>query len=311
MRKAATYLTQKDIIDKAEEKFDNLIENLAKEGTLDKFQIKGKYIHCINQIQSKAVSTYAASIKARFKPMDTVQVPPMNPCPSTQTHNAWNHTPSLKITKENFPELAGNVTPTGHHTDKKQRTTNGSQTVNAETADDTSLLPPLVSTTQTKLTDECTEFQATISNMQTSFPDELHKIKQDNEKNRKATEECMKHSEQEYSKAQEAMLGEYKTINKKYTKMLESFSTLSSDLRKAKLEQDQHHMGMKESFGAMMQILININQSLANGTHPEPLQQDHITSIMNNIQELNRDGAPGTETTKSNLATLQGGGQQN
>jgi hypothetical protein len=169
----------------------------------------------------------------------------------------------------------------------------------------------LVSTTQTKLTDECTEFQATISNMQTSFADELHKIKQDNEKNRKATEERMKHSEQEYIKAQEAMLGEYKTINKKYTKMLESFSTLSSDLHKAKLEQDQCHMGMKESFGAMMQILININQSLANGTHPEPLQQDHIASIMNNIQELNRDRASGTETTKSSLATLQGGGQQN
>jgi hypothetical protein len=84
-------LTQKDIIDKAEEKFNNLIENLTKEGTLDKFQIEGKYICCINQIQSKAVSTYAASIKARFKPMDTVQVHPMNPRPLTPTHNAWNH----------------------------------------------------------------------------------------------------------------------------------------------------------------------------------------------------------------------------
>lgn len=74
-------LTQKALVDKAEEKFDKLIENLAKEGHLDKFQIDGKFLRHVNQVQSKAVATYAASLKARFKPPETVHVPP-NPRPS-------------------------------------------------------------------------------------------------------------------------------------------------------------------------------------------------------------------------------------
>jgi hypothetical protein len=69
-------LTQKALVDKAEEKFDKLIENLAKEGHLDKFQIDGKFLRHVNQVQSKAIATYAASLKARFKPPETVHVPP-------------------------------------------------------------------------------------------------------------------------------------------------------------------------------------------------------------------------------------------
>lgn len=304
-------LTQKDIIDKAEAKFDTLIENLAKEGVLDQFQIEGKYIRRVNQIQSKAVSAYAASIKARFKPMDTVQVPPMNQRPSTPTRNAWKRTPSLKYTQENFPALARDVTPTRRHADKKQRTANGSQTVNTDNAaDDSSLSPPSLGTTQTELTDERTEFHMTITNMQTSFAEELRKIKAANEKDRKAAEERSKQSEQEYNQAKETMLNEFKMVDEKYTKVLESFSSLRTDLSTAKMEQDQRHMGMKESFGAMMQILVNINQSLANGTHPEPLQQEHIASIMNNIREPNRDGVPGSGPTERNSADLQGGGRK-
>jgi hypothetical protein len=80
-------LTQKALVDKAEEKFDKLIENLAKEGHLDKFQIDGKFLCHVNQVQAKVVATYAASLKARFKPPETVHVPP-NPRPSTPTRNA-------------------------------------------------------------------------------------------------------------------------------------------------------------------------------------------------------------------------------
>jgi hypothetical protein len=134
-------LTQKALVDKAEEKFDKLIETLAKEGHLDKFQIDGKLLCCINQIQSKAVATYAASLKARFKPPETVHVPP-NPCPSTPTRNAWNHTPSLKFNQENFPDLEGNVTPSHRHANKKQCTELGCQSVNMS-ADDASLSPHL------------------------------------------------------------------------------------------------------------------------------------------------------------------------
>jgi hypothetical protein len=119
-------LTQKALVNKAEEKFDKLIENLTKEGHLDKFQIDGKFLRRVNQVQSKAIATYAASLKARFKPPETVHVP-SNPRPSTLTCNAWNRTPSLKFSQENFPDLEGNVKPSRHHVNKKQRTELGSQ----------------------------------------------------------------------------------------------------------------------------------------------------------------------------------------
>jgi hypothetical protein len=144
-------LTQKHPVNKAKAKFDNVIENLVKEEQLDKLQIKDKFICCINQIQSKAVPIYAVSIKAQFKPMDSVQVP-AKPCLLTATHNAWNHSPSLKFTQENFPELTGEVTPTHHHANKKQCTANGSLTINADNTDHSSL-NPLVGPTQTELTD--------------------------------------------------------------------------------------------------------------------------------------------------------------
>ncbi len=58
-------------------------------------------------------------------------------------------------------------------------------------------------------------------------------------------------------------------------------------------------MGMKQSLGAMLHILINISQSLATGNHPEPLLQEQIQSIMQYIQEPNRDGVPGISNTES------------
>jgi hypothetical protein len=227
---------------------------------------------------------------------------------STPTHNAWNQSPSLKLTHDNFPNLKGNVTPSCHHADKKQCTETSSQLFNAN-ADDSSLLPPSVGTTQTELMDKHTKFQAALLTIKTSFADKLCKIKQNNDNDRKATEEHMKVAESEYKSAQQMMLIKFKAINDKYTKVLASFSSLSTNLCNAKLEQDHHHMGMKQSLGAMLHILVNISQSLATGNHPEPLQQEQIQSIMQYIQEPNRDGAPGISNTESSLTNLQGGGQ--
>jgi hypothetical protein len=44
-------------------------------------------------------------------------------------------------------------------------------------ADDDSLSPPSLGTTQTALTDECTEFQSTIVNLQSSFLKAFNEIK--------------------------------------------------------------------------------------------------------------------------------------
>jgi hypothetical protein len=143
-------------------------------GYFSKFQIEGKFLHHVNQVQSKAVATYAASLRARFKPPETVNVPP-NPRMSTPTRNAWNQSPSLKLTHDNFPNLEGNVTPSCHHTDKKQCTETSSQSFNAN-ADDSSLSPPSVGTTQTELMDKHTKFQAALLTIQTSFADKLHQV---------------------------------------------------------------------------------------------------------------------------------------
>jgi hypothetical protein len=128
-------LTQKNVIDEAEKKLDNLFETLAKEGLLDTFGIEGTCIHRINQVQSKAVSAYAGSLKARFQP-PIAEVQALRPA-LPPTHNAWKRVPSLTNDHENFPEL--NSSPARRHKDKKQRTENGS---NDSTADDVSLSPP-------------------------------------------------------------------------------------------------------------------------------------------------------------------------
>jgi hypothetical protein len=193
---------------------------------------------------------------------------PPNPCPSTLTCNAWNHTPSLKFNQENFPDLEGNVKPSRRHVNKKQHMELGSQSVNTS-ANDASLSPPSVGTTQTELTNERTEFQTTISNMQTSFAEELRKIKHDNDMIRQEMETRMKLTDTEYQSAQQSMLTEFKAIDTKYTTILESFSSLQTDLCNEQSVQDHRHMGMKQSLGAMMHILLNISQSLSAGTHPD------------------------------------------
>jgi hypothetical protein len=156
-------LTQKNVIDVAEAKFDELLLNLANEGKLDAFRIEGTFIHHCNQVQSCPLASYAKKLKAQFQPLvATVNVEPRRAA-TTPTHNAWHRTPTLKKGQDNIPETA---TLSRCHTLKKQRTEAGS---NHTVEDHYSLSPPLLGTTQTKLTDECTEMQTTIANMQSPF----------------------------------------------------------------------------------------------------------------------------------------------
>jgi hypothetical protein len=60
------FSTQKNVVNEAEQKLDNLFETLAKNGQLDTFSIEG---------------------------------------PSTPTRNPWNHTATFKLSHENFPEM--------------------------------------------------------------------------------------------------------------------------------------------------------------------------------------------------------------
>jgi hypothetical protein len=69
--------------------------------------------------------------------------------------------------------------------------------------------PPLLGTTQTKLMDERTEMQTMIANMQSTFSTELKKIKAQNQQNNKKVASHIEKSEQEFQKAQEAILAEF------------------------------------------------------------------------------------------------------
>jgi hypothetical protein len=285
-------LTQKHVIDVAEAKFDELLLNLANKGKLDAFHIEGMFIRHHNQVQSHPLASYTKKLKAQFQPLvATVDVEPCRAA-TTLTRNAWHRTPMLKKGQDNIPEIA---TPSHHHTLKKQHTEAGS---NDTVEDNSSLLPPSLGTTQTKLTDERTEMQTTIANMQSTFSTELKKIKAQNEQNNKKVASHIEKSEQEFQKAQEAILAEITCTEEQYTQVLESFAKLGEEVRVAKIKTDQHMY-------SMMEVLLNINQSLAIGKAPQALTQDQV----NHIMQSPRDGAPGSSptTAESSPADLSGG----
>jgi hypothetical protein len=59
-----------------------------------------------------------------------------------------------------------------------------------------------------------------------------------------------------------------------------------------------------------MQILVNINQNLANSTTPEPLLQEHVDGLMQSFTAHDpRNGAPGTKHTESSSTDLNEGGR--
>jgi hypothetical protein len=87
-------------------------------------------------------------------------------------------------------------------------------------------------------------------------------------------------------------------MEEQYTQVLKSFAKLGEDVCAANIKMDQ-------CMYSMMEVLLNINQSLAAGKAPQALTQDQV----NHIMQSPRDGAPGSSptTTESSLADLNGG----
>ncbi len=193
------FLTQKNVVNEAEQKLDNLFETLAKNGQFNTFSIEGMFIHCINQIQSKQLAMHVDSLHSKYAPpVATIQAPAP---PLTPTHNPWNHTATFKLSHENFPEI--DDTPTHHHKEKKARMETGTN----DTADDISLLPPSLGTTQTQLIDEHMEFQATLTTMQNTFSKKIQSIKNTNNAKAHQTETHIQQAEQTYIAAQDNCQG--------------------------------------------------------------------------------------------------------
>jgi hypothetical protein len=126
----------------------------------------------------------------------------------TPTRNPWNCTTTFKLSHENFPEM--DDTPTRHHKDKKVRTETGAD----NTADDTSLSPPSLGTTQMELTDEPMEFQATLATMQDTFSKKIQSIKDTNDAKARQAETRIQQAKQTYIAAQETIVKEYETLSK-------------------------------------------------------------------------------------------------
>jgi hypothetical protein len=296
------FLTQKNVINEAEKKLDNLFETLSKDGPLNIFCIEGMFIRRLNQIQLKTVTAHAESLRLRFAPpVATIQTPAP---PMTHTHNPWNHTATFKLSHENFPEL--NDTPTWHHKDKKARTETGT-----DNDDDASLWPPSLGTAQTELTDERTEIQATLTNMQDSFTKQIQSIKDANEAKARLAETRIQEAEKTYIAAQETILKEFTTLTQNYNNVLEAFSNLGNDVHTSQINQDRCHLGMQQTIVSMMQILVGIHQNLANGTSPELLSQEQVNHLMQSTFEANDgNGAPGKVITESSSTTQQVSGRK-
>jgi hypothetical protein len=262
------------------------------------------FICRINQIQSKQVATHADSLCSKYAPpIATVQAPAL---PSTPTCNPWNRTATFKLSHENFPEM--NDTPTHRHKDKKAHTETGVD----NNADDTSLSPPSLGTTQMELTDERTEFQATMATMQSTLSKKIQSIKDANDAKARQVETCIQQAEKMYIATQETIVKEYETLSQNYNNILEAFTTLGCDVCMAQVKQDKCHLNIKQTISSMMHILVRIHQNLANSTSPELLSQEQVSHLMQSTFEANDgNGAPGRDTTKSSSTTQQASGRMN
>jgi hypothetical protein len=299
------FLLMKSALDEAEAQFDKLTMDLANEGLLNALQIEGMFIRHCSQIQWKPVSSYAERLKAKFKPpVPTMSTQPSGPQP---TCNAWNRTPTLKKGQDNIPEIP---TPSRHHTQKKQHTKSGS---NGTAANDSSLSPPSLGTTQTELTDERTEMQAMLTYMQNTFATEINKIKGQTEQLEKKLADRVEKSKKDYQTAKDIMLKEFKHAEEKHGQYLTAVATLGDEFHKNTIETNRHYMEMEkrqtetdQRLCAMMEILSTIHQSLATGERPNALTQDQINNFVSP-----RDGAPSSSnTTKCSSTDLQEGAQQ-
>jgi hypothetical protein len=259
------------------------------------------FICHLNQIQLKTVAAHAESLRSRFAPpVATIQTPAP---PTTPTRNPWNRTATFNLSHQNLPEL--NDTPTRHHK-KKARTETGT-----DNDDDTSLSPPSIGTAQTELIDERTEIQATLTNMQDSSTKWIQFIKDANEAKARQAKTRIQEAEKTYIAAQETILKEFTTLTQNYNNVLEAFSNLGNDVRTSQIKQDRRHLGMQQTIGSMMQILVGIHQNLANGTSPELLSQEQVNHLMQSTFEADDgNGAPCNVITKSSSTTQQESGKK-
>jgi hypothetical protein len=154
--------------------------------------------------------------------------------------------------------------PSQHHRNKKARTETGID----DNADETSLSPPSLGTTQMELTDKCTEFQATLTTMQDTFSKKIQSIKDANDMKACQAKTRIQQAKKTYITAQETIVKEYETLSKNYTNVLDAFTILHCNVHTAQVKQDKHHLGIKQMISSMMHILIGIYQNLANGTSP-------------------------------------------
>ena len=299
-------ITQKLIVEEAEKLVDNLFEQLAKEGHLDALTMEGHKIRHLNQLQSKCMSQYAEGLAKKFKPMEEVSV--HTPPSSTPAHNTWKHMPKFKFDQENFPDLGS---PSRTHTAKKQ-------CCNADEDDAASQQSTTSQRTMaTAMMNECTEF---VQNLTASFMDQLNVIKKDHQEQQQKFEARLKAMDEALAKSQQQLITKFQNMTTKYNQAQEAYANLRNDFQHQCLTKDRCYYETQNSMAQMMQILINMNQSLADGTKPAALTVEQIIKMQNSTHGLTaqgqvtptqsqRNGAPGFNT-KHSPADPNEGGQQ-
>ena len=261
------FITQKLIVEEAKKLINNLFEQLALEGLLDAFMMEGHKIRCINQTQLKCLSQYAKGLAAKFKPMPMIMIPTLTP--ATPAHNTWKCTPTFKFDQENFLDIGS---PSHTHTAKKQH---------HSTEDDDTALQQMTQSQQTlatAMTNKCTEF---VQNLTDNFTNQLNLIKKDHQEQQKKREAHIKEMDEAITKLQEQLLTEFKNMMTNYNNAQVSYTNLHNDFQNQCLIKDHHYHETQNSMAQMMQILINMNQSLTDGTKPTALSPEQIKEMCN------------------------------
>ena len=299
-------ITRKPIVEEAEKLVDNLFEQLAREGHLDALKMEGHKIHHLNQLQSKCMSQYAKGLAKKFKPMEEVVVHTLPS--STPAHNTWKRMPKFKFDQENFPNLGP---PSCTHTAKKQ----------CRNADEDDAASQQLTTSQhtmaMAMTDECTEF---MQNLTASFTDQFNVIKKDHQEQQQKFKARLKAMDEALGKSQQQLIAKFQNMTTKYNEAQEAYANLRNDFQHQHLTEDRRYYEMQNSMAQMMQILINMNQSLTDGTKPAALTVEQIIKMQNSTHGLTaqgqvtltqsqRNGAPGFNT-KCSPANPNEGGQQ-
>ena len=152
--------------------------------------------------------------------------------------------------------------------------------------------------------DEHTEF---IQNLMDNFMTQLNLIKKDHHNQHQKLEALIKEMDNAITKSQEQLLTEFQNTMTNYKNAQESYANLCNDFQHQCLIEDCHYHEMQHSMAQMMQILINMNQNLADGTKlaalsPEQLKEMHnptygqIANAQVTPPQSQRNGAPGTTT---------------